>query len=131
MTWNSHSRTRILFDAPTSPTSRPNQHLEEKSTFVRLLFQRIGPTSSAKRVALGKSGKNERTQTHNHTRTTNQNNTHQTNKQNTQSNHQKSSKPTIKQTNKEGKQKQPKTKPYIKKLATPDRPPPAAVMLIE
>ena len=41
VTWNSHSRTRILFDAPTSPTSTPNQHLEEKSTFVRLLFHRI------------------------------------------------------------------------------------------
>ena len=26
---------------PTSPTSTPNQHLEEKSTFVRLLFHRI------------------------------------------------------------------------------------------
>ena len=41
LTWNSHSRTRILFDAPTSPTSTPNQHLKEKSTFVRLLFHRI------------------------------------------------------------------------------------------
>ena len=41
LTWNSHSRTRILFDAPTSPTSTPNQHLEEKSTCVRLLFHRI------------------------------------------------------------------------------------------
>ena len=41
LTWNSHSRTRILFDAPTSPTSTPSQHFDQQSTFVRLLFHRI------------------------------------------------------------------------------------------
>ena len=54
----------------------------------------------------------------------------QTNKQSINQTNNQANKQSIKPSNKQRTQKTQKKTPYIKKLATPDRPPPAAAMLI-